>query len=191
MKLKKSSLMILIVLSLISLLALIGCPSPQQRPAPAPAPAPDLAPTPNVTPGPGPAQSDQIPDLTGMDPGPIEGGMGNRNGNGAQEARRLSTMINVLPEVNSSSVILSRNTAVVGLDLKANLNTQRVNALKAEVSRRVKRANNRITKVTVTADADTVTRIQGVADGLRQGRPLTSFDEEMSDIMQRLTPTNR
>lgn len=183
--------MILIVLSLISLLALIGCPSPQQRPAPAPAPAPDLAPTPNVTPGPGPAQSDQIPDLTGMDPGPIEGGMGNRNGNGAQEARRLSTMINVLPEVNSSSVILSRNTAVVGLDLKANLNTQRVNALKAEVSRRVKRANNRITKVTVTADADTVTRIQGVADGLRQGRPLTSFDEEMSDIMQRLTPTNR
>ena len=148
MKLKRVFLTVLLVLSLISILVLSGCTSPQRRPAPAPAP------TPNVTPGPGPAQSEEIPDFRGMDPGPIEGKNQNQNGsqNGAQEAQRLATMINVLPEVNSSSVILTGNTAVIGLDLKANLNTQRIDSIKAEVTRKIKRANNRITNVTFTAD---------------------------------------
>lgn len=185
MRKHKNTLTILALLvALAGLLVLAGCPAPQRQPAPPP---------PNAVPGPAPGTRDARdinPNAPGrqMTPAPAPAPEVTRDG--TAEARRLATMIDQMPEVNTAYVILSGRMAIVGLDMKENISNARVNAVKAEVIRKVKRANERVDNVTVTADPNIVTRIQRVADGLAQGRPLSSFANEMAEITRRLVPAN-
>jgi YhcN/YlaJ family sporulation lipoprotein len=110
----------------------------------------------------------------------------------AREANRIAEKLAdeaaKVEGVNSATVVLSRNTVIVGLDLKANLEADKTNAIKREVINRIKKADKRAKKVIVTTDADTVARIKKVAKGIAEGRPVSEFAKELAEITRRITP---
>ncbi|GAB6158476.1 hypothetical protein JCM39194_16760 [Desulfotomaculum varum] len=100
----------------------------------------------------------------------------------AQEATRVDG-------VKSAYVVVSGNMAVVGLNINKNMEASQTDRIKAEVGRRLKNADRQISDVRVSTDADTVTRIRKISEGIRQGRPVTDFTKQLDEIVRRMVPT--
>lgn len=77
---------------------------------------------------------------------------------------------------------------MVGLTLAGNVenNADRVNTIKQKVTNRLQGADSRITKVLVTNDPDLINRINDVAAGLIEGRPIQSFENDIRNLGDRL-----
>lgn len=160
----------LLVAGLLMALA-AGCATARKPSPPAPAkPAP--APT-----APGPTVSTQPLPATSADATRLADKL-------AAEAKKVSG-------VKSATVILTGNTAVVGLDLKTGIKSADIASIKTEVARRVKAADKRIRSVQVTTDPKMIARIQSVARGIAHGKPVSSFNTEVNTILKSITPTAR
>ncbi|MGQ9511599.1 divergent polysaccharide deacetylase family protein [Thermodesulfitimonas sp.] len=114
---------------------------------------------------------------------------------GANTARAIREMI---PELEAQGIelvylsnVLAGSTAYVGLDLKAGLEKGAVARVKRDVAARLKRAEPRLTRVMVTTDPDTYTRIRRVQEGIAKGKPLSAFTSELREINWRMTPETR
>ncbi|TDA68327.1 MAG: hypothetical protein D9V47_08755 [Clostridia bacterium] len=64
----------------------------------------------------------------------------------------------------------------------------RTTGIKREVTDRLRRAEPRLSRVLVTTDADLTARIKKVAEGVKAGKPVSTFDREVTEIVRRLTP---
>jgi YhcN/YlaJ family sporulation lipoprotein len=102
-------------------------------------------------------------------------------------ANRAATEAGKIMGVNKATVIVSGKIIYIGLDLKANLDKQKSAEIEKNVVDRVKSMESGYT-VMVSSDVDTVTRIKNVAQGIAQGKPLSSFKTEIENIGTRLTP---
>ncbi|RPF42995.1 YhcN/YlaJ family sporulation lipoprotein [Thermodesulfitimonas autotrophica] len=159
----------LAIVTLLVLTALFcgGC-SPARKPTPSPA-----TPTRPVTPA--PARKPLPTDPREM----------------SRLASRLASEAARVPGVNKATVVLAGSTAYVGLDLKAGLEKGAVDRVKRDVAARLKRAEPRLTRVMVTTDPDTYTRIRRVQEGIAKGKPLSAFTSELREINRRMTPETR
>jgi YhcN/YlaJ family sporulation lipoprotein len=88
--------------------------------------------------------------------------------------------------VSKATVVLSYNTALVGLDLKPGADA---NTVKAEVGNVIKRANNMIKNVLVSTDPELNTRLVNISRGIAQGKPVDTFTKEIDQLRNRLSPT--
>lgn len=112
----------------------------------------------------------------------------NNTNNMSTRANAIAKRIANLNEVNRCSVLLSGNTAIVGVDMKNNLEGQMTTDLKQKIENTVKNMDNNITNVSVTADPDLFTRISTMARDIGNGRPITGFAREFQEILRRITP---
>lgn len=96
-----------------------------------------------------------------------------------------------VPGVNRATVVIAGTTAYVGVDQKAGAEKGETERVKRDVSNAVKKAEPRLTAVYVSSDADTVTRLRRIADGIAAGQPVSAFDSELAEIAKRLSPTAR
>ncbi|MGQ9556924.1 MAG: YhcN/YlaJ family sporulation lipoprotein [Desulfurispora sp.] len=154
-------------LLVLLVLLVVGC-QPQRKPAPA------TDNTGRLVPAPGATQTLPV--------NPAEA---------SALARRLAARAAQVDGVNRATVVLSGNTAMVGLDIKAKLPKSRIDAIKKEVAAVIKKEDTRIRDVLVSTDADMVTRLKKIASGINEGRPVSSFRDEINDIMRRLSPVAR
>ncbi len=103
-------------------------------------------------------------------------------------AAKLAGEAAKVPGVKKATVVLSSTMAYVGLDLKAGIEAGKTNTIKKDVADRVKKADKRLTSVYVSTNPDLVTRIKKVAEGVKKGKPISSFDREISEIGRRIVP---
>lgn len=93
-----------------------------------------------------------------------------------------------LDEVQSATVVITDNMAIVGVNLtsptKGDMNTE----IKRKVEETVKTADQRIERVSVTADPDIFERIENIAREAGRGRPLSGFGREIEELIRRITP---
>lgn len=101
---------------------------------------------------------------------------------------RIVEIANAHPQVDQSSVVVTGNMALIGLKLKPGVTGTRVPAVEKEVADRVERSERGITRAAVTANPDLVDRIRKIEVGVREGKPVTSFSREITEIVSRLTP---
>ncbi|MCF6465646.1 YhcN/YlaJ family sporulation lipoprotein [Clostridium sp. Cult2] len=125
---------------------------------------------------------DNITDMNRTTPNNL--GMNNLSTRANAIARRVAN----LNEVNRCSVLLSGNTAIVGIDMKNNLQGKMTTALKQKIETTVKNVDNNITNVSITANPDLFTRISNMARDIRDGRPISGFAREFQEILRRITP---
>lgn len=104
------------------------------------------------------------------------------------KANVIAKKVANLNEVNNCSVLLSGNTAIVGVDMKNNLEGKMTTALKQKIERTVKNTDKNIKNVSVTADPDLLTRISTMARDIGNGRPISGFAREFQEILRRITP---
>jgi YhcN/YlaJ family sporulation lipoprotein len=91
--------------------------------------------------------------------------------------------------VRSATVVISANTAYCGLTLNSGVSKSRTDAIKREVATKIKQAQPSLVTVSVTSDPNLVQRLRKVADGIKAGRPVSSFTSELAEIARRITPT--
>lgn len=161
------------VVALVLMLVLLftaGCAQPSRKPVPPPTrPAPS-APAPRT---PAPARK-PLPTT----PAEVH-----------RLASKLAADAATVPGVDKATVALTDSTALVGLDVKAGVEAARANSIKREVSDRLQRSEPRLTRVLVTTDPDLTARIKKIAEGVKAGKPVSSFSREVTELMRRLTPT--
>lgn len=108
--------------------------------------------------------------------------------NMSTRASAIAQKVANLKEVNNCSVLLSGNTAIVGVDMKNNIQGKMTTDLKQKIERIVKNVDGSIKNVSVTADPDLYTRISNMAKDIRDGRPISGFANEFQEILRRITP---
>ncbi|MEG6522256.1 YhcN/YlaJ family sporulation lipoprotein [Desulfotomaculum sp. 1211_IL3151] len=115
----------------------------------------------------------------------------NQNQNYPREvADRVVDKANGVEGVRGSTAIIAGSNIYLGLDLNANLEKNRSAEVERRVLDQVKNAAPNYT-VMVSSDVDTVTRIRNVAQGITQGRPISSFTNEIEDIGNRIQPKTK
>ncbi|GFN35475.1 YhcN/YlaJ family sporulation lipoprotein [Tepidimicrobium xylanilyticum] len=113
----------------------------------------------------------------------------NNINNMSTRANAIARRITNLNEVNRCSVLLSGDTAIVGVDINDNFEGKMSENLKIKIENIVKNMDNNITNVSVTADPDLFTRISNIAKDIREGRPITGFARQFQEILRRISPT--
>lgn len=164
-KSKKSFLSIVVILIFALFLAVSCARAPERRPTP----PQNTTPPQNVT----PPQTQPRADMT----------------ESQRIAQRLSDEAKTVEGVRSATVVVSGNTAIVGINLDRNIEASKTQAIKDEIEDRFKRVEPRIDRVVVTADADLVKRIENLGKGVAEGRPLSEFTKEFNAILTRMTPS--
>lgn len=112
----------------------------------------------------------------------------NNMNNLSRRANSIARRIAQLNEVNRCSVLLSGDTAIVGVDIANNLEGRMTTELKQKIENIVKDMDNNIKNVSITADPDLFTRISNMARDIRDGRPITGFANQFQEILRRITP---
>lgn len=106
-----------------------------------------------------------------------------------KQAGNLADEATKVEGVKSAYVVVSGNMAVVGLNINRGVETTETNRIKREVGERLRNADGQISDVRISTDADTVTRIRRISEGVNQGRPLTDFTKQLNEIVRRTAPT--
>lgn len=105
-----------------------------------------------------------------------------------QKAENIARACDTIPGVEDSTVVISGNTAYVGLDVEGNLEGEEVANVERSVNDRALAADPSIERCVVSSDADTVSRLRNIYEGIRRGTPITTFEDELSDIGTRIAP---
>lgn len=106
-----------------------------------------------------------------------------------QQAQTLASEAANVEGVKTAYVVVSGNMALVGLNVDRNATEAETNRIKTEAGQRVQKADRKITDVRVSTDPDTVVRIRNVFEGINQGKPLSSFETEIKELVRRIAPT--
>jgi YhcN/YlaJ family sporulation lipoprotein len=100
---------------------------------------------------------------------------------------RLENLAKSVPQVEDATCVVIGNTAVVGIDVKGNLDRSRVGTLKYTVAEALKKDPHGVNAI-ITADIDIGSRLSEIRKDIRNGRPVSGFAEEMADIIGRIMP---
>lgn len=119
------------------------------------------------------------------------------------QADTIARAVERVPGVDNATVVVSGNTAYVGIDVKdgnmgrtvgfgtTNRTTNNIATIKSQCARQVRATDPNINTVYVSADADFLDRIRRVGDSIRRGRPVDGFRNELDELVRRLTPERR
>lgn len=129
---------------------------------------------------PHPTQSQRVPTVTNGS---------NDQRSLTQKAQDIANVVTRLPGVERAAVLLIGHTALVGVDLRSDISGSKIDTLKFSVKEAVQHSGSGAGyRAVVSADVDTVTRIKKMANGVKQGKPVSSFADEIADILSRLLP---
>jgi len=182
---KIKNIITVLLIGVMILTSMAGCKTATKKPAPArytptptrPAPAPSKAtPTPGYT-TPAPTAP------TAPTPAPVR-----KPTTESMRASRVAASVARIPEVNKATVVISGTTALVGVDMKAKVQGTHEKDVKKKIEKAVKDTDKSITRVYVTADPDLYKRIDNIARGISEGRPVSEFAKQISEIIKRITP---
>ncbi|MCR2042822.1 YhcN/YlaJ family sporulation lipoprotein [Anaerosalibacter massiliensis] len=112
----------------------------------------------------------------------------NMNRDLSNRAENISRKVADLNDINSCTTVITGNTALVGIDMENNVEGRVTDDIKRKVEKTVKDADNNITTVSVTADADLYKRLSNMARDIRNGKPVSGFADEIQEILRRITP---
>ncbi len=109
----------------------------------------------------------------------------------SNRANSIARRVAALPEVNSASVLINGNTAIVGCDVKGSTSNA-VNAkLRQKIEAAVRVTDKDIRNISITSDPSINTRIRTMTRDIESGRPISGFAREIEDILRSITTPAR
>jgi YhcN/YlaJ family sporulation lipoprotein len=108
-------------------------------------------------------------------------------GSGFKLAEHLEQLATSVPQVESANCVVFGNTAIVGINVAAGLDRSRVGTLKYSVSEALRKDPYGVDAI-VTADMDLAERIHRVRQETMNGKPISGFTKELSEIIGRIVP---
>ncbi|SNX52800.1 YhcN/YlaJ family sporulation lipoprotein [Thermoanaerobacterium sp. RBIITD] len=176
MKKARNFFLMLLALIMALTISLTGC-KPAKRPSPT-----------RYTP-PAPRMTTPAPQRTPTTPAPTTPVPARRPAPESARAARIATNVAKIPEVNKATVVISGNTAIVGIDMKSKVQGAHETEVKKKVEKIVRDTDKGIKHVSTTSDPDLYTRLNNIAKGIAAGRPLSEFTKQIAEILKRITPS--
>lgn len=105
-----------------------------------------------------------------------------------RRSKDIATKLSELDKVNNANVLITGNTALVGIDIPKDSSDENTKKIKDEVVNKVKDLDNGIDNVVVTADADLITRMKNLGTDIESGKPISGLGNEIEEIIKRITP---
>lgn len=102
-------------------------------------------------------------------------------------SQRLINLATDVPKVERATAVVVGRYAIVGIDVGSDLDRSEVSSIKYAVAESLKHDPNGANAV-VIADPDTFFRLQGMAQEIRNGRPVTGVLDELAAIVDRFVP---
>lgn len=170
---KKIIVLLLVTLLIISVLS-IGC-TPQRRPETTPVPDnmnPNMPTDPNMR--------DNRDSMTGPQADANE-----------RRERVANRVIENVPEVNDVSIVFADRIVYAAVSLEQDVSEGRARDIERVVAEEVMKEETTVDRVYVSMDPETFRRLEGVAKGIEDGRPLTGFLNEIEEWFTRVAPTTR
>ncbi|WP_425446973.1 YhcN/YlaJ family sporulation lipoprotein [Dethiothermospora halolimnae] len=110
------------------------------------------------------------------------------NNNMSARADRIANKITTMDNVDRATVIITGDTALVGVDMNGNTTGNMTTTVENDIKKMVKNTDNQIDNVSVTTDPDLFDRLDNIYESTRNGRPVSGFADEIEEIMRRITP---
>lgn len=133
----------------------------------------------NAAPGPEPGRSGMMDDRTDMRMNDM--GM-------AEEAAELADEVEGVDD--AWAVVIGPSQVMIGLMLEEGIDETEAERIEERVAEEVPRRLDGVEDVTVTSNPDMVERIREISRGVREGRPVSEFADEIDEMMNRLAPRN-
>lgn len=102
-------------------------------------------------------------------------------------ANHLAEIANSVPQVEGATAVVAGPYAVVGIDVDQDLDRQRVGTIKYTVTEALQDDPYGKTAI-VVADADIMTRLEGMGEKISQGYPIQGVVDELAQIVGRYMP---
>lgn len=103
------------------------------------------------------------------------------------KATHLADIAKSVPSVQNAYCLTLGNTAIVGIDVPANLERSRIDTIKYTVAEALKKDPDGASAL-VTADLDLNQTIRDISVKVQNGHPIAAFTDELGDILGRLIP---
>lgn len=100
----------------------------------------------------------------------------------------VAARVSDIDGIERAYVLVLGNVALIGIDVDANVRGTQVERLREEAAARAVDQRD-IVNAVVQADVETVQRIREMAEGVRQGRPISEFFTQINEILNRAKPT--
>jgi YhcN/YlaJ family sporulation lipoprotein len=92
--------------------------------------------------------------------------------------------------VQNAMVVVTGNTAYVGIDTDRNTVVANERDIKKNVAQAVRATGSNVNTVYVSTDMKFMDRLRSVGAGLRNGRPVDEFTTDLKNMVQSVTPEN-
>lgn len=86
------------------------------------------------------------------------------------------------------AVVSGPGTILVGLVLDEDVSDERAAQIEDELSKELPQQLSGVTRVMVSSNPDVAERIREIGRGVREGRPLSEFADELEDLTERMMP---
>ena len=107
--------------------------------------------------------------------------------NNEELSRRIAEIATDVDGVDNATVVVTGDTAYVGIDMNKDLENEDTDRLKERVGDRIKDRVDSIDRVYVSADVDTVERL-GDRSGYSRRTPISGFLNELTEMFRRPMP---
>jgi YhcN/YlaJ family sporulation lipoprotein len=104
-----------------------------------------------------------------------------------EKSNHLAELAERVPEVKDATALVIGDFAVVGIDVKEDLERSEVGSIKYAVTESMKDDPHGANAM-VVADPDLTARLKEVADDFRKGHPIQGIMNELADITGRIIP---
>jgi len=111
-----------------------------------------------------------------------------RNNQDETLASKLAKAAEKVEGVKRATVVVSGSTAFVGLEVESNVDESEVDKVKTNAMKAVQGADDSIKTVNITTDPNLITRLKKIAQGIEDGKPVSSFTKELNELAQRISP---
>lgn len=104
------------------------------------------------------------------------------------QASKLAQAAEDVDGVKAATVVITGSTVLVGLETEPDIEDNKTEEIKDKVTEKIKKADNSIKTVSITTDPNLITRLKKVAEGIKDGKPISSFTDELAEITRRIAP---
>ncbi|MFU0800857.1 MAG: YhcN/YlaJ family sporulation lipoprotein [Xylanivirga thermophila] len=103
-------------------------------------------------------------------------------------ANKIADKVASLKEIESSTCVITGNTAMVGVQFNKQYKGKTTDDIKDQVDKVVKNTDKKIDRVVVSADPDVVKRLEDMLTDIGKGKPISGFAKEMNELLNRIQP---
>ncbi|NLJ88309.1 MAG: hypothetical protein GX327_05935 [Epulopiscium sp.] len=109
-------------------------------------------------------------------------------GYNSERANRIAKMINDFPEVKKSTIIITGNTALIGIETTEGLNEKEIEKLKKQIENKVYSSDISLKNIGITSSSEIITRMNKISNSIKNMEPVNGLANELSSIIIETVP---